>query len=86
MSEQTQKLDVAGVEEIVRPLVKTEPAFEKLDDDDKGRVILGTSIKGDIARCMAYVPSERPELGQIIVVYDVDRSTGSVTMIPESDW
>lgn len=86
MPEQTQKLDIAGVEEIVGRLVKTEPAFVGLCDDDKKRVTIGTSVRNDVARCMAYVPAERPELGKIIVVYDINRSTGGVTKIPESDW
>ncbi len=86
MSEQTKKLDVAEIEKIVRRLVEVEQGFVSLSEDDKSRVTLGTSIKNDIARCMAYVPGERPELGKIIAVYDVNRSTGVASSVPESEW
>lgn len=67
-------------------MLKTCSQFTELDDKSRALVILGTTIRKTHARCMAYIPGERPELGTIIAVFDVDRKTGNAKEVEQSDW
>jgi|688.fasta_scaffold593976_2 hypothetical protein len=86
MTSTARNLRIAEVEQVVRDLLKASSQFTELDDKTKSLVTLGTTMRKTIARCMAYIPGERPELGTIIAVFDVDRKNGKVTEIPAANW
>jgi hypothetical protein len=86
MTTTDKSLRIEKVEQIVRDLLKASSQFTKLDEASKASVTLGITMRKTYARCMAYIPGERRELGTIIAVFDVDRKTGDAKAVAQSEW
>lgn len=77
------KLTLNEIVEIAKKMTQKSSLYQSLSTEEQARLTIGTSFSGNKARCRAYIPGERPELGLIISVWDIDRQSGIVTLISE---
>jgi hypothetical protein len=81
-----RRLTALEVKSRVRDALGDCEAVSHLSEEDRNRLTIGTSMEGDVARCMVYIPGERPQDATIICAYDVDRQTGVLKEVERSEW
>lgn len=83
MNASRSKLSLNVVELLVRSRLGQTEGYAALSAEARNRLALGTTLGWKAARCTIYMQGERPELGRILAVYDVDRHTGEVAFVPK---
>ena len=83
MNASRPKLSLNVVEQLVRSRLSQTEGYAALSAEARNRLALGTTLGRQAACCTIYMPGERPELGRILAVYEVDRHTGEVAFVPK---
>lgn len=76
-----KKLGYDEIKSLASQYFNDDELINKLSNEEKKKLAYTVTMGKDTSRCMICIPAERPELGRILLVLDVDRSTGDIAMV-----
>jgi hypothetical protein len=83
---QSLRLNQADVIRLARETFTSSEVHSVLTMDERNRLLFSTAMFRNKARCRVYFAGEHPDDARTFAVYIVDRRTGAVTNLHESNW